>query len=199
MPDTVPVPLMHARALNLINSDPEASRILQAQVDRLDPDGKVVPKNQLGNLMLDRAIETAMKPLREQNVELQKKLEKKELADYHESQRQIMRREYHLTEKQINELAEWMEKDGDGNMYKSYEAAYRYRQALSQPTLPTGTVPPQRQSAFSRQTIGSEPWREAFKRGSDPKHALRQSRDGAREWAKEMWQKSDQEFLESRR
>jgi hypothetical protein len=187
---------MQAKALQLIQNDPEAMRILQQQVHRLDPDGKVVPKQALGDVIMDEKIEAALKPLREQNEALRKQVEDKKERDFHESQRDFMRREYKLSDKAIDELADWMQKDADGNLFKSYEAAHRYRQALSQPTLPTGNVPPQKVSPLTRRPIGSEPWRESFK---DKQHALRLSKSDARKWAQEEWTKADQDWMGARK
>lgn len=201
-PQTVAIPLIQAKALNLINNDPEAFRLLQQQVRRLDPEGKIIPKSQLPDVALEDKIESVVAPLREANAKLQKQLEDKERTDWHQAQREHMKRDYKMTDKGVDELVEWMEKDADGNLFKSYDAAHRYRQAMMQPTLPQGSgMPPsQRTSAFSRQPLGSEPWREAFKKGGDAaKHPLRVSRADAREHSKAEWAKASREFQESRR
>jgi hypothetical protein len=201
-PQTVAIPLIQAKALQLINSDPEAFKVLQQQVDRLDPEGKIIPKSQLPDVSLDKRIASALAPLQEANARLQKALEEKEKTDWHLAQREHMKRDYKMTDAQVDELTTWMEKDADGNLFKSYDSAHRYRMAMMQPTLPQGSTLPntQRTSAFSREPLGSEPWREAFKKGGDlAKHPLRQGRGEAREFAKSNWQKASQDFQQSRR
>ena len=184
---------IQVRAAELIYTDPDAMKAMQEQVHRLDPQGKVIPKSALPDVMMDEKINGALKPLREQNEELRKKLEEKTQLDYHQSQRDFMKREYRLDDKKLDELVEWMTKDADGNLFKSYEAAYRYRLAMSQPTLPNGAPPSQQKvSAFTRRPAGAEPWREQFK---DPKHPLRQSKAEAKAWAREQWKASDEEYL----
>src|SRR5208282_610327 len=189
----MPITELEARAIELIKSDPKAYRALQAEVDRLDPDGKVVPKAALGDIQLERRIEAAVAPIREENEKLQQRLATKDKIDYHESQRTIMRRPpYNLTEKAIDDLAEWMEKDSDGNIYKSYEAAHRYRMAMSQPISPGGSgAGSGRISQMTGRPVASEPWREGL---DDPKHSLRGNKGSAKKWAKSEWQKAREEF-----
>src|SRR5208282_1531560 len=189
----MPITELEARAIELIKSDPKAYRALQAEVDRLDPDGKVVPKSALGDIQLERKIAAAIAPLREQNEKLQLRLSQKEQIDLHETQRSIMRRSpYNLTDKQIDDLAEWMEKDGEGNQYKSYETAHRYRMAMSQPISPGGSgAGSGRISQMTGRPVASEPWREGL---DDPKHSLRGNKGSAKKWAKSEWQKAREEF-----
>jgi hypothetical protein len=188
----MPLTELQIKATELIAGDPEAMKVMQQQVHRLDPGGKVIPKQALTDILLDEKISSAVDPIRRQNEELKAALEKKTQADFYHSQREFMKREYKMTDAGVDDLVKWMEEGADGNLFKSYEAAHRYRMAMSTPTHPNGTPTPQQKiSAFTRRPIGSEPWREAFK---DPKHPLRQSKAEAKEFARAEWKKADDEW-----
>lgn len=177
------------KALQLIESDPEAFRMLQEQVHRLDPEGKVIPKSALPDISLQERIDSAIKPLREQNAKLEEDLRKKQELDDHQFQRDFMRRTYHMKDAEIDDLAKWMKEDADGNIYKSYEAAHKYRLAMKQPIIPNGSAAPNKISPMTgRQVRNSqdEPWREDIaKRRKDAANPRAADRAKAKEeWAK---------------
>lgn len=186
---------LELKAIELIKSDPVAYRNLQREVARLDPEGRVVPKAALGEVIMEEKIEAAVKPIREQNADLMAKLSKREEIDFHEAQRQVMRRPpYSMSEKQIDDLVSWMEKGGeDGTSFKSYETAHNHRVAMSNVLQPNGNaaLPPNtRRHPLTGRVIEKEEWRENFR---DPKHALRSNdRQTQRNWAREEATKARQ-------
>jgi hypothetical protein len=190
------VTAVQEQALRMIEQDPEAMRVMQEQIHRLDPKGEKIPKSALPDIVFKQKLDEALAPLKEKNEELSKKLAEREKIDDNNYQRDFMRRKYNLSDKQIDELAEWMEKDGEGNIYKNYENAHLYRLSKNQPTLPNGNGVPVKRSIFTGREPHSEDWRAEFEEKND--HPLRSkgpnSRRTQRNWAKEKWAETMQQL-----
>lgn len=183
----MPLNEVQTRAWELIQADPEAFRILQGQVHRLDPDGKIVPKTALPDVQLETKVEAQTKPLLEKITKLEEDLRKKQETDDNLYQRDFMRRKYGMKDDAIDELAKWMKEDGDGNIYQSYEAAHKYRLAMKQPIIPNAAGSPQRNPMTGRgvRDETQEPWRaDIAKRRKESANPRQQDRAKAREtWA----------------
>ena len=184
---------LEAAALNLVKTDPAAMRLLQKEIARIDPSHRVIPKQMLNDVVMDEKFEAAIKPLRDENAELRKRFEEKEAHDRHVAERSNMKSKYGLTDKQIDELAEWMDKDEDAR-YFTYEGAWKHKLAMMKLNQPrTGgqvVAPNQRVHPLTGRVIEKEEWRENFK---DEKHPLRSNdRQAARNWAREEATKARQ-------
>jgi hypothetical protein len=178
---------LQTRAYQLIEQDPEAYRILQQQLHRIDPEGKQIPKTALPDVQFEQKVEEHTKPLQEKVEKLESELRKKLEYDENLMQREFMKRNYHMSDAAIDDLAKWMKEDGDGNIYKSYEAAHQYRIRMQQPIIPNGTVSPQKINPMTGHGVREEPWREEIaKRRKESANPRTQDRMKARE----EWQKT---------
>jgi hypothetical protein len=186
----MPLNDVQIKAMEMIQADPEAFRVLQEQIHKLDPEGKKIPKTALPDIALQSRVDEIVKPWREKTEKLEEQLQKKQASDEHTAQRDFMRRNYKMNDKQIDDLTEWMEKDGAGNIYKNYEAAHLYRQAMLQPIIPNGQPSPNRVSGITGRPVRNtqdEPWREDIaKRRRESGSTRTQDRTKARE----EWQKT---------
>lgn len=190
----MPLNEVQAKAWQLIEQDPEAFRVLQEQVHRIDPEGKVIPKTSLPDITLRTKVQAETKPLEEKIEKLEQQLREKVQYDENVMQREFMKRNYHMSDAAIDDLAKWMKEDGDGNIYKSYEAAHQYRIRMQQPIIPGPAGLPQRRSALTGRVARDEtqePWRaDIAKRRKESANPKQQDRLKARE----EWQKTISEL-----
>lgn len=184
----MPLNELQTRAYQMIEQDPEAYRVLQQQLHRLDPEGKVIPKVALPDITFEEKLSERTKPLEEKLEKVEQRLREKMEYDENVMQREFMKRNYHMNDAAIDDLAKWMKEDGDGNIYKSYEAAHQYRIRMQQPIIPNGTMSPARTNPMTGRGVREEPWREEIaKRRKENANPRTQDRLKAREeWSKTL-------------